>query len=112
MATPEGKVKAKLKKALDAAFPGHYRFMPVQTGYGAKTLDFLLCIHGLFVAIETKAPGKAMTGLQHSTYQDIYDAGGLAYVVDSEETADSVIANIILAVEFRSARDRRIKTNV
>ena len=106
--TPEGKVKAKLKAALDKAFPEHYRFMPVQTGYGAKTLDFLLCINGLFVAIETKARGKFMTPLQFSTYQAIYDAGGLAYTVDGEESIDLVIANILLAMEFgRDGKHRR-----
>jgi hypothetical protein len=49
--TPEGKVKARVKRAL-AALPGKvYSFMPVQTGYGAPTLDFLICYRGRFFAI-------------------------------------------------------------
>ena len=55
--TPEGKVKAAVKRVL-ARYPETYFFMPVQAGYGKKTLDFLICHYGEFIAIETKAPGK------------------------------------------------------
>ncbi len=92
MSTPEGRVKDRLKKALDKAFGKNcYRFMPVQTGYGAKTLDLLLCITGIFVAIETKAPGKKPTPLQETTIQTIRDAGGLVFVVDGDEAITHAI---------------------
>lgn len=100
MTTPEGKIKAKLKKALDKAFPGHYRFMPVQTGYGAKTLDFLLCIRGRFVAIETKAPGKQLTPLQGSTVDAMVLSEGLVFIVDNEIMIEHVIAKLHLELKF------------
>ena len=96
MTTPEGKVKAKLKAALDKAFPGHYRFCPVQTGYGAKTLDFLLCVGGKFVSVETKAPGKPLTPLQESTVSAIEKAGGLVCVVSDEESLALCLTKISL----------------
>ena len=99
--TPEGKIKAKLRKALDANFPNHYRFMPVQSGYGSKTLDFLLCIDGMFVAIETKAPGNVATPLQESCMKDIHKAGGLVQVVDSDDTIARCMAFIHLALKFK-----------
>ena len=98
--TPEGKVKAKLKAALDKNFPDHYRFMPVQTGYGAKTLDFLLCIKGLFVAIETKAEGKDLTSLQRSTVMDMLNAGALVFQCDSDEGIENLIARLHLEMKF------------
>ena len=63
--TPEGRVKAKVKRAL-AMLRHHYHFMPVQNGMGAPSLDFLCCVAGTFVAIETKAPGKKMTEQQRA----------------------------------------------
>jgi hypothetical protein len=68
--TPEGKVKAAVKRVL-ARYPESYFFMPVQAGFGKKTLDFLICHYGEFIAIETKAPGKKPTPLQDDTIREI-----------------------------------------
>jgi hypothetical protein len=89
--TPEGKVKAQVREVLKVW--SAYSFMPVQMGYGAATLDFLTCIRGRFVAIETKRLG----GLAHVTRRqlDCMDAvraaGGLAYAVDSGEMLDKLL---------------------
>lgn len=80
--TPEGRVKAKVKRILEKH--GAYFFMPVQSGYGAKTLDFLVCVCGRFVGIETKAPGKQPTDLQKMHMREIEDAGGRCFVVDGD----------------------------
>jgi hypothetical protein len=77
--TPEGKVKALVKAWLKER--NAYAFMPVQTGYGVATLDFLCCIHGRFVAIETKAPGGKLTPRQQRTMAEIASAGGIAWIV-------------------------------
>lgn len=68
-----------------------YRFAPVQTGFGAKTLDYLLAVNGQFVAIETKAPGKTLTPLQEFTTSQIKTAGGLVFVVDGRERLDEAM---------------------
>ena len=92
--TPEGKVKALVKRRMEVAFPNGYRFMPVQNGMGAPALDFYYCINGYFVAIETKAPGKKPTPRQETTMSDITKAGGLAFVVDGLASLDRAIATI------------------
>jgi glyoxylate utilization-related uncharacterized protein len=99
MSTPEGLVKQKVNKALATLGKDCYRFMPVQSGYGAKTLDYLLAIRGRFVAIETKAPGKALTPLQEITKTRIEEAGGIVLVVWDESSLE-IAMKIILALEF------------
>ena len=88
--TPEGRIKAKLKRELDK-LPNVYRFMPVQNGMGAPALDFYLCIEGGFVAIETKAPGKKLTPRQEATRDNITAAGGTVYVISTLEEVDTFI---------------------
>jgi hypothetical protein len=98
--TPEGKVKAMVKERLDKEFPDHYRFMPVQSGFGATTLDFLICIDGLWVAIETKAPGGKLTPRQDTVIGAIINAGGLVQVVEDQSTLDHAIASIHIHRKF------------
>lgn len=60
---------------------GVYFFMPVQTGYGAKTLDFICSHQSRFFAVETKAPGKHLTPKQQLIREEIEEAGGKVFVV-------------------------------
>lgn len=83
MATPEGRVKAAVKKLLAEFGSDVYRFMPVQAGFGDTTLDFLCAINGRFFAIETKAPGKTTTPRQQNTIRQITAAGGVCFVIDN-----------------------------
>lgn len=85
MKTGEAKVKDDVKKYLTSI--GAYFFMPVQTGYGQPTLDFLVCYRGLFYAIETKKPGvKDPSPRQRLIMRQINRAGGTTMVIDSVET--------------------------
>lgn len=79
--TPEAKVKRKVKELLNAE--GVYYFMPVQVGYGARTLDFLCCHKGQFFAIETKAPGKKMTEQQCAIAERIERSLGRVFCISS-----------------------------
>jgi hypothetical protein len=82
MSTPEGKVKAQVKKVLtkyDA-----YWHCPVQNGLGAPSLDFICCIKGQYFAIETKAPGGKPTPRQEQTIEAIRKAGGKVFVIDGD----------------------------
>lgn len=90
--TPEGRIKARVKRALATLNKHCYRFMPVQNGMGAPSLDFLNCIYGKFVGIETKAPGKRLTPRQEITAGAIRDAGGLVFVIDSDSSIDHMMA--------------------
>lgn len=61
-----------------------YYFMPVQTGYGSPTLDFLGSHKGRFFAVETKAPGKVPTPRQELTMALINASGGAVFVIGEE----------------------------
>lgn len=81
--TPEGKVKEACKRFLKAR--GAWYFMPVSNGMGQVGIpDIIACYKGLFVAIETKAPGKKgnVTPNQERAIKSIQEAGGFAFVVD------------------------------
>lgn len=78
--TPEGKVKAKVKKVLKEL--GCYYVMPVTGGYGNSGVpDFIICTAGRFYAIECKANGGKTTALQEKHLADIRAAGGVALVI-------------------------------
>jgi hypothetical protein len=84
--TPEGKVKADVKKFLKSI--GCWYFLPVSNGMGQVGIpDFICCFQGRFVAIETKAPGKLSntTANQDRVISEIKLAGGSAVVVDNVE---------------------------
>lgn len=97
--TPEGRVKKMVKVALTKLGDDCWRFMPVQAGFGSVALDFLSCVRGRFVAIETKAPGKKLTPLQEGTKAAIEAAGGIVLVVWDEGSL-AIAMKIILALEF------------
>lgn len=79
--TPEGKVKAKIKKILKEH--NIYYAMPMGTGYGNSGVpDFLCCLNGKFLAVEAKANGGIPTALQHKHLDDIQKASGVWWVVN------------------------------
>ncbi len=91
--TPEGRVKALVKRWLKETYPDAYYQMPVPMGYGRNnTLDFHIYIPivirgrqlALPVAIETKAPRGELTKRQLQTLRELQAAGVLAYVVRDE----------------------------
>lgn len=84
VSTPESKVKAKVKRLLDK-YKARYEFWPVPYGYGASTLDCLICYCGRFIAVETKAPGKKPTDRQKMIIEKIRLAGGMAFVIDGDD---------------------------
>lgn len=81
--TPEGRVKRAIKKVLDQ-HKTLYSFMPVPSGFGKSSLDYVLCVGGVFVAIEAKAPGKKLTPRQKTIKGQIERAGGTVFVIDNE----------------------------
>jgi len=80
MTTPEGRVKAKVRELL-RQYDGMYLYMPVPTGFGQTTLDFLGCYRGRFFSIETKAEGKQPTLRQMTLLQDIDRAMGRTFII-------------------------------
>lgn len=90
--TPEGKVKATIKKML--VDRGIYYTMPFTAGYGASGVpDILICHGGKFIAIECKANGNKPTALQTEHMRRIREGGGIARVVD-ENNLDSTMKEL------------------
>jgi len=98
--TPEGKVKDALKAILlsygifpagkAGAFPpdcsGWY-FMPPGTQFSIKGVpDFIGKYHGMFWAVETKAPKKKPTGFQKLQIDAINKSPGPCFVIDGDFT--------------------------
>jgi hypothetical protein len=85
--TPEGKVKAKVKKVLNEM--GAYYAMPMGTGMGSSGVpDFLVCHKGRFIGIECKAGRGKVTALQQKNLNAIDAAGGLGMVVREDNVDD------------------------
>lgn len=99
--TPEGKIKAKVNVALKTLGTSLWKFMPVQTGYGMPALDYLLCVNGCFICIETKVKGKELTGRQELTKAAIEKAGGIVFMVDDDESLEFAMKYIRKAVRHR-----------
>ena len=79
--TPEGKIKEQVKKTLKEL--DIWFFMPPANGYGRAGIpDFIGCLNGLFIAIETKAGKGKTTALQDREIARIKASGGFATVVN------------------------------
>lgn len=85
MTTPEGKVKRKVSALLKEYAPDLYYFMPVPSGLGESTLDYIGCANKHFFAIETKAHGKRPTERQQMIINMIENAGGRVFVISDDE---------------------------
>lgn len=88
--TPEGKVKARVKKVLQEY--GAYYHMPVQNGMGAPSLDFIGVAKGFFFAVETKAGNKQPTERQAHTIAQMEAANGKVFVVNEVTGTDALEA--------------------
>ena len=90
MATPEVKVKQKVKAVLKNL--GAYYVMPVTGGYGRSGApDFLVCYKGRFIGIECKAGNNKPTALQEKNLREIEDAGGSSLVIDEGNVVDVLL---------------------
>lgn len=79
--TPERKVKAAVRKQLEAL--GAYYVMPVTGGYGnSGAPDFLVCFRGRFIGIECKAGSNKPTALQEKNLHLIHVSGGVGLVIN------------------------------
>ncbi len=84
--TPEGKIKATVKKILRSF--GAYWFCPVQQGYGAHGLDFHCHVNRRNAPgaeafyIETKKPGGKLTDRQTVLAGTLTQSGAKVFVID------------------------------
>lgn len=79
-ATPESKVKDKLRRYLTQL--GIYHFMPPANGFGRAGIpDIIGCYNGQFVAFECKAGKGKTTALQEREIGRIQSAKGWAFII-------------------------------
>jgi hypothetical protein len=105
--TPEGKVKDACKKFLTAR--GAWFFMPVSNGMGQVGIpDIIICYRGIFVAIETKAPGKRSqtTPNQDRVLEAIQKAEGFAWVVDNVDDLQTLFDSIDVYFKLERPNDK------
>lgn len=87
MATPEGRIKAKVSRLLKTYGTDLYYFMPVQNGFGSSTLDYLGFAKGRGFAVETKADAtKKPTKRQEIVIGEIEAAGAKTFVIYDDAT--------------------------
>lgn len=85
-ATPEKKVKDKVKAILTKA--DAYHFTPATHGFGMSGVpDIIGCYKGYFFAIECKAGTNKPTELQLKNLASIEKHGGYALVVNEDNIA-------------------------
>lgn len=88
--TPEGKVKDAVKEILNRT-PSCWYYLPVQNGMGQAGIpDFICCIRGKFLAIETKSKNtsRKLTALQAKQIALINTASGTAVVINEDNISD------------------------
>jgi Holliday junction resolvase len=87
-ATPEKKVKLKVRAILDWHEDVYY-FTPVTGGYGRSGVpDIVGCYKGVFFAIECKAGAGKPTALQLKNIAQIIKAGGKAAIINEDNLED------------------------
>lgn len=104
--TPEGEVKAKVKKVLAKYGEELDAFWPVQNGMGTPALDCIVCYRGHHIEIETKKPGGLMTPRQLITADKKRKAGAKIFVIDGDigcARLDKYLQGIIHALPFTGA---------
>jgi hypothetical protein len=68
----------------------------VPSGFGKSSLDCIVCYYGVFIAIETKAPGGKPTPRQDFTILEITAARGLVFVIDDAEGCEKLRSALLL----------------
>lgn len=101
--TPEGKVKASVKKVLDKYSDVIYYRMHVPSGYGKPTLDFDGAIRGHAFSIETKAPGREPSPRQFQTIEDMQRGGVQVFIIDGADDGLAILDNWLRAMSRRPA---------
>ena len=93
-ATPESKVKLKIKAILKEH--DVYFVMPIGSAFGNSGVpDFLCCVNGGFLGIEAKAGKGKTTALQDKHLADIEKANGLTLVINEESLRLGVLEAVL-----------------
>jgi len=90
-------VKDEVKRVLKLFGERIWWYMPVPTGFGVQGVpDFLCCVGGRFVGIETKFGGNGLSKWQIKQMQDITNAAGAHMVINERNVGE--LENIIMGI--------------
>lgn len=120
--TPEGRVKANIRRVLDAF--GVYYLMPVQMGLGAAGVDFHCVVKVTYIIdgapidlpigffIEAKKPGDEPTGRQKVFLQDRREQqNAKTFVIDDDPSINHITGGLEqLTVWLEAIEDRNERT--
>lgn len=83
----ERDVKKRVSRLLSLAMEHDplYVWMPVVTGFGKRSLDYICCVRGQFVAIETKATGEWLRPDQRQRARDILKSGAKVFIISGSD---------------------------
>lgn len=110
MPTPEGITKAEIRVILDSYGEELWYDMPVKMGMGKRVVDFLICFHGFFLAIEAKRKGAQARKFQLRILDQVRRAGGGALCVDSATQLRQVL-NFVAQHEVTRCGTTQITTS-
>lgn len=97
MQTEESKVNNALKRWASSK-PDVYLCRVVMAG-ARGTPDFLLCVAGIFVAVECKSKKGKLSAMQSHTLHNIAESGGLVVVPHSADEAYTALDEIYNAIK-------------
>lgn len=90
------KVSALLSLAME--YEPLYVWMPVVTSYGKRSLDYICCLKGQFIAIETKATGEWLRPDQRQRARDILMSGARVFVISGPDGYAALEAFLVRSI--------------
>jgi hypothetical protein len=89
---PEGKLVSKIKKAIEAKGGRPFKIQGSEDSFQEVGIpDLLWCFRGRFVGSEVKLPGEPLRPAQRVVLYEIYEAGGIASVLETVEQATHLL---------------------
>src|SRR5438128_1641536 len=81
---PESKLVQKIKAAIVAEGGRPFKIVGSEESYQEVGIpDILACVWGMFVGVEVKQQGEKLRPAQRVVLHEIFDAGGVAAVVET-----------------------------
>jgi len=92
---PERKIVKKIRRAFEARGARVFKIHGSDEGFQEVGIpDTLICLWGLFIGIEVKQPGAKLRPAQRVVLHEIFDAGGVAAVVETVEQAEGLLSEL------------------
>ena len=90
---PEGRLQRKIQAVFTKAGARPIKIQASEDSHQEVGLpDLVICYRGLFIGAEVKQPGEKLRPLQRVVLNEIYEAGGVAAVLETVEQAESLLA--------------------